>query len=128
MLSISSFTGLGQEENLMSTMIFSYEKVTEFKFDKHIQDFVAKDSIVCSDSITISKSKVFVKGYSNKPDKSLVIINIGKERTPGRKKYTCQIGEELYAVVVSPNNEYISIIGNHNKYIYKIKSITTSDN
>ena len=38
MLTISSFTGLGQEENLMSTMIFSYEKVTEFKFDKHVQD------------------------------------------------------------------------------------------
>lgn len=122
MFSISSLIGLGQKESPISTMIFSYEKVTEFKFDKDVQDFVAKDSIEFSDSIIISESEVFIKDHSNKPDKSLIIINIGKERVSGRKKYTCQMGEELYAVVVSPDKKYISIIGVHNKYIYEIKA------
>lgn len=122
MLTIASFTGLGQKESPIPTMIFSYEKITEFKFDKDVQDFVAIDSIVFSDSIMISESEVFVKGYSNKPDKSLIVINVGKKRGSSKKRYTCQNGEELYAVVVSPDKKYISIIGVHNKYIYEIKA------
>ena len=126
-LSISSFTGFGQQENHKSTMVFCYEMVTEFKFDKDVQDFVAKNSTVFSDSIRISEREVFVKGYLNKPDKTFVIINVGKERTSGRKKFTCQDGEELYAVVVSPDKKYITIIGVHYKYIYKIKTSKSED-
>ena len=120
-LTISVITVFGQTKRPTS-MILRYQKVIEFEFDEKAQNYIAKDTIEFSGAISVDPIKIFIKGYNNKPDKTLKIIEFEKEEGTNRDMYTCVINGEKYAVAISPDRKHLTQIGVNDKYIYELKT------
>ena len=120
-LTISAMTLFGQTKRATS-MILRYHKVIEFKFDEKAQNYIVKDTIEFSGAISVDPIKVFIKGYNNKPDKTLKIVEFEKEEGTNRDMYTCEMNGEKYAVAISPDRKYLTQIGINDKYISELKT------
>jgi len=123
-LIFSVVTMYGQT-NRPTSMILRYQNVIEFVFDENTQNYIAIDTIEFSGAISVDPISVFIKGYSNKPDKTLKIIEIEKEKLSDRDMYTCEMNGEKYAVAISSDRKYLTQIGLNDKFIYELK---TDDN
>jgi hypothetical protein len=120
-LIVSVITMYGQI-NRPTSMILRYQKVTEFIFDGKTQDYKVVDTIEFSGAISVDPTKVFIKGYNNKSDKTLNIISFENEEGTNRDIYTCKMNGEQYSVAISPDKKYLTQIGFNEKFIYELKT------
>lgn len=118
-LIVSDMTMYGQTSR-PTTMILRYQNVIEFVFDEQAQNYIANDTIEFSGAISIDPINVFIKGYNNKPDKTLKIIEFKKEKRTDRDMYTCEMNGEKYVIAVSPDRKYLTQIGLNDKFIYEL--------
>jgi len=110
-----------------TSMILRYQKVIEFEFEEKAQNYIAKDTIEFSGAISVDPVKVFIKGYNNKPDKTLKIVEFEKEEGTNRDMYTCEMNGEKYSIAISPDRKYLTQIGINDKYIYELKTNNKED-
>jgi hypothetical protein len=119
----SIVTSLGQSTGATS-IILSYNKVTEFVFDERIQDYKEIGTVTFSGAISVDPKKVFIKGYNQTPDKTLEILEVKKEEGTNRDMYICEMNGEIYAVAISPDKKYLTQIGINDRFIYELKTDT----
>ena len=104
-----------------TSMIFRYYKVTEFQFDYDVEDYKESGQFEVSGAISIDPVKIFIKGYNDQQDKTLKIIEKQKEEGTERDMYLCEMDGNRYAVAISPDKKYLTVIGIDDKYIYELK-------
>ena len=102
-------------------MGFKYWNVTEFVFDGNIDNYRETKKQLANGAITIDKTKIFIKGHNGKKDKTYKIIEKTKEKGTERDMYICMIKDEKFAIAISPDHKFLTVIGINDKLIYQMK-------
>jgi hypothetical protein len=110
----------GQSEPI--AFVNFYEKVIEFTFDNQTQNYEKVREIIESGAISVDKTKIFIKGYDNQPDKTFKIISKDYDNKSQRDMYTCILEGKEYIVAITRDKRYLTQIGLDDKYIYELQS------
>ncbi|MEM9078701.1 MAG: hypothetical protein AAGC43_16795 [Bacteroidota bacterium] len=100
---------------------FQYWNVTEFVFDNNSDKYKETKRQLANGAIAMDQTKIFIKGHNGKEDKTYKIIEKTKEKGTDRDMYICMIEDEKFAIALSPDHKFLTVVGINNKLIYQMK-------